>query len=137
MTSDVDAIRAAVQEYKAQHSPKLDSFLYNGGTVVALAVSIAATSLPWSGETQWIPRVLTAVAAIIIGAERALSFGERWRFHRTRYGAAQSLELRLARIPALEPAEAAGEITAIVRELGELLRNDSVPVGQQPGLSAR
>ncbi|WP_069165763.1 hypothetical protein [Nocardia altamirensis] len=130
MSSDVTAIRDAIHDYKAGHNPKLDSFFYNGGTVVALAASIVATTLPWSGDLQWIPRALTAVAAIIIGSERALGFGERWRFHLGRYGAARSLEIRLARAGVLEPADEAKEISAIVHELGELLRNDRVPGGQ-------
>ncbi|RDI63475.1 hypothetical protein [Nocardia pseudobrasiliensis] len=132
MAGDIDAIKAAIQEFKGAHNAKLDSFLFNGGTLIALAASIAAAA-PWPGDISWAPRVLAGITAFVIGAERTLNFGERWRFHLRMSGAAEALRVRLDHVVLLEEAEAAKEVSVIVRELGELYRSNDVPAPARAG----
>jgi hypothetical protein len=61
---------------------RLDSFLYNGGTIAVLLATFAATVWPQeAGEWTLIPKLLTAFAGFWVAVERVLSFGARWRFH--------------------------------------------------------
>lgn len=73
-----DSIRSSMN----QHSHWIDSALYNGGTVIVILLTGAATFTPDFGEPwTWVARILTGIAACWIAIERALNFGARWRFH--------------------------------------------------------
>jgi hypothetical protein len=75
------AIIQRVQQGVREHSPTADSVFYNGGTVVVLAATSAAAFLgPVDLKSwEWVPAVLSGLAAFLVGLERALNFGERWR----------------------------------------------------------
>ncbi len=72
-----------VQESVKAHSPRGDGARYNGGTLFVLAATSGAAFLgPVElGAQGWVPPLLSGLAAFAVGAERALSFGPRWRYH--------------------------------------------------------
>jgi hypothetical protein len=82
---DVDQLAASVRESQQHHGKyrRYDAWLFNGGTVLVLALTSAASFLePGAlGSWSWLPRAISGAAAIIIGIERSLSVGQRWRFH--------------------------------------------------------
>ena len=82
---DMTALRQRVLVNREKHAKdvRTDSRMYNGGTFVVLLFTSAAAFLDpaWLGNVPWIPRALAAFAAVLVGLERALSFGGRWRFH--------------------------------------------------------
>ncbi|WP_410617095.1 hypothetical protein [Amycolatopsis sp. lyj-109] len=90
LSAEYEKLEASINKSISEHNPRLDSFLFNGGTLLALAVTIAAT-VPWPDNVSWLPRVLAGLGAFLIGAERALNFGERWRYHRRLRDAYQSI----------------------------------------------
>jgi hypothetical protein len=62
----------------------LDALLYNGGTVIVLLFTSAASLLPTinpDSHYQLTAQILAALAAFVVATERALNFGSRWRFH--------------------------------------------------------
>ena len=77
-------LRDHINEAIKRHNPTLDGALFNGGTILQLAFTAAASFLPGS---NWIPNapflagICAALAALLITVERSLSFGARWRFH--------------------------------------------------------
>ena len=77
-------LRDHLNEAIQRHNPTLDGALFNGGTILQLALTAAASFLPGS---NWIPNapflagICAALAALLITIERSLSFGARWRFH--------------------------------------------------------
>lgn len=77
-------LRDRINEAIQRHHPILDGALFNGGTILQLALTAAASFLPGS---SWIPNapflagISAALAALLITIERSLSFGVRWRFH--------------------------------------------------------
>lgn len=75
-------IRERVLQRGKSHKPRADSVLYNGGTVVVLACTSAAAFLyPVDlGGLSFLPPLLSGVAAFLVAMERALNFGERWRW---------------------------------------------------------
>lgn len=85
-------LKQRIVEDRQKHAKdiRIDSLLYNGGTVLILIFTATAAFLDpaWLGTTwAWLPRALAALAALLVGLERALSFGARWRFHRDLYSA--------------------------------------------------
>jgi hypothetical protein len=77
-------LRDRINEAIKRHNPNFDGALFNGGTILQLALTAAASFLPGS---NWIPNapflagISAALAALLITIERSLSFGARWRFH--------------------------------------------------------
>ena len=77
-------LRANIHQAIQRHHPDFDGALFNGGTILQLAFTAAASFLPGS---NWIPNapflagICAALAALLITIERSLSFGARWRFH--------------------------------------------------------
>jgi len=77
-------LRDHLNEAIKRHHPNIDGALFNGGTILQLALTAAASFLPGS---SWIPNapflagICAALAALLITVERSLSFGARWRFH--------------------------------------------------------
>jgi len=77
-------LRDHLNEAIKRHHPNIDGALFNGGTILQLALTAAASFLPGS---SWIPNapflagICAALAALLITIERSLSFGARWRFH--------------------------------------------------------
>ena len=63
-----------------RHSAFGDSLMYNGGTALALACTIIVGI--WSkDDPSWYPKILSGLATFVVGMERSLKFGARWRFH--------------------------------------------------------
>jgi hypothetical protein len=82
---NLEALRARLQQACKEHAPRLDFWLYNGGTILALILSAAASLLAgktFGDQLGPVAAVCSATAGVIIAAERALSFGARWRFHK-------------------------------------------------------
>jgi hypothetical protein len=124
-----EAIALAIRE----HNPRLDSVLFNGGTIVALAATISATALPWTGSTAWAPRLLSGAAALLIGIERALNFGERWRYHLRMRSSYRGLRTRLALARALTGERRREAVDRIVDDLQNLQRVEGdLPRGVAP-----
>ena len=77
-------LRDHINQSIKRHDPNFDGALFNGGTILQLAFTAAASFLPGS---SWIPNapflagISAALAALLITIERSLSFGARWRFH--------------------------------------------------------
>ena len=77
-------LRDHINEAISRHNPTLDGALFNGGTILQLVFTAAASFLPGS---NWIPNapflagICAALAALLNTIERSLSFGARWRFH--------------------------------------------------------
>lgn len=124
-----DSIKKAISE----HDPRLDSFLFNGGTVVALAATIVATSVTWPNDLSWLSRVLTGLAAFMIGVERALNFGERWRYHRRLRDGYLSIYNRYSLAVLLPRAQREAALTKVIEDL-DLLRGSEgdIPKGTLP-----
>jgi hypothetical protein len=89
--SELDAeqwnvIKERVGEEAQKHGSEQigDGRRYNWGTLLVLLFTTAAALLPaWDlGDFAPIPPALSGVAALLVGAERALGFGARWRYHR-------------------------------------------------------
>jgi hypothetical protein len=63
---------------------RIDSWFYNGGTIVIVTSTTLATVFPSILPTPyaWIAQILTAVATILVALQRTLSAAERYTFHR-------------------------------------------------------
>ncbi len=128
MSADVEKVVQSIKKSVDEHDPKLDSALYNGGTVLALAASIGATSFVWTDDYGWVPRLLAGVAAFLIGIERALGFGQRWRYHRTMRATYETILLRLEALPDDAP-DRADRLAKILDDLDAVRRADEIPTG--------
>jgi hypothetical protein len=123
MTPD-DLIKI-IKEYRASKKDygSLDSVLYNGGVVFTLLCTGAATILGAKGvdpTLAWLPPLLTGLATIWVGIDRALQFGPRWTHHRTVNASFDTLNLRLQTLSALPEEARAAELAAIRNSLVEL-----------------
>lgn len=82
---DLDKLAENIERSRERHAgdEKLDNFFFNYGTVAILFLTLVAAFLePGAmGLPVWLPRAMSALAAILVGLERSLSFGQRWRFH--------------------------------------------------------
>lgn len=82
---DVDSLVESIEKSRKHHARirAFDAWLFNGGTVLVLALTSTTAFLEpgASGTPLWLPRALAAVAAVVVGLERSLAFGQRWRFH--------------------------------------------------------
>lgn len=68
------------------HAGGIDSFMYNGGTILALISSGAAGVL--ATVHPFVAAILSGTASFFIAVTRILNFGGRWRWHlqrRARY----------------------------------------------------
>lgn len=81
-----DAIVKSLEKSVFAHRTAVDSWLYNGGTVVTLLLTAAVSVL--SGKVfddgtfpDWLPSILSAAAGLLVALERSLGFGQRWSFH--------------------------------------------------------
>jgi hypothetical protein len=76
-----------------RHSGFVDSFMYNGGTLIALLASGAAGVI--ATVHPFVASCLSALAAFFIAATRILNFGGRWRWHLQRQSRYASMIYRL------------------------------------------
>jgi hypothetical protein len=133
MPGDLTSLKETIEVLLREHRPQGDSFFFNGGTVLALAATIGATSLSWTGNLVWLPRALSALAAFLIGLERALSFGERWRYHLRYQASYRSLKMRVALAEALTGPPRDAMLSKVVDDLEALLKSEgNVPMGEIP-----
>ena len=101
-TPNLGDLRTRLENARKEHSPRLDFWLYNGGTIAALVLTAAATLL--SGNTfghvyAGAAAVCSALAGVIIAAERTLAFGARWRFHKEMQSAYSSIINKIDFLP--------------------------------------
>jgi hypothetical protein len=77
-----ERVEAEVRKHTSEG--KGDGTRYNGGTLLVLLFTSAAALLPAAdlGGWEWVPPVLSGTTAFLVGAERALEFGPRWKYHR-------------------------------------------------------
>lgn len=117
-----DTLSAAMRK----HSPKGDSFYHNGGTVLALAATGAATIIPTS-HAVW-AKIAAAIATFIIALARALDFGGRWRWHIEMRNAYQGLIDRTDELNVLPDADRLAAIKTIYDRLEKLrVRENGIP----------
>jgi hypothetical protein len=95
MSARLEAIRQQLNDSVREHDPRFDSFLYNGGTVLALLATLLATAALWPADFAWVPRALSGLAAFLIAVERGLNFGARWAFHKKYQSGYKQFLLRL------------------------------------------
>lgn len=118
------------------HSPRWDSFLYNGSTVTTLVATAAATFLPFlpGFAPPWLPQVLTGLAFFLIVLESQLHFGGRWRFHRKlRHGycgLADVIDVLIIRARGMTAEDLARECG----KLGEAFQTLRALEGEIPGI---
>ncbi len=129
MALDDDAIKHlhdVLSEGKSKHSPKGDSFYHNGGTILALAATGAATIIPTS-HAVW-AKVAAAIATFVIALARALDFGGRWRWHIEMRNAYQALIDRTDELNVLPDADRLAAIKNIYDKLEKLrVRENGIP----------
>lgn len=137
MEGDLRAVQARLKEDCDSHSPRWDSFLYNGGTVVVLAATMAVTVVSDFGSVPWLPRALSGCAAFLVGLERALNFGGRWRFHREMRhyykGLIDRIDFYISFQDRLSPEQRSVFCDEIWRELRDIRRREE----QIPGVSTQ
>jgi hypothetical protein len=130
MTDSTAALEETLRVAIKEHDPRLDSFLFNGGTILALAATISATAVPWSGDLSWVPRALAGLAAFLIGVERALSFGSRWRYHLRMRRIYRATLARLLAIRALAASpERDLKLEKLIDEVDALSRTEALSLG--------
>jgi hypothetical protein len=134
MSDDLVEIRRQIEESIKEHDPKLDSILYNGGTVLALAATLLATAAVWPTEYDWIPRALSGLAAFLIAMERGLNFGARWMFHRRLRAGYRSLLLRFDVAAKMPPGnDRTTKIDQLLNDLEAFRRLEpDFPIGSGP-----
>jgi hypothetical protein len=108
----------------------LDSLWYNGGTVVILLCTGAASFMPTVLPCKVsLAQTLAAIGAFLVALERALSFGARWRFHKEMDGAYNALLDMLtfyqATDQSLSPAERHKYLQDFTRELYVVRRREA------------
>ena len=101
-------IKTRLKECINEHSPTLDAILFNGSTVVVLFLTAATSVVSGLGATvvaSWVPATLSALAGILVAAERALGFGARWRYHREMRSSYEAISDMIDFYPALPEEE--------------------------------
>jgi hypothetical protein len=105
------------------HSTFRDSFYHNGGTVLALAATGAATIIPTSHAL--LAKIAAGIATLIIALARALDFGGRWRWHLEMRNAYQALIDRADEVHVLPDADKLAAMKAIYDKLEKLRTRES------------
>jgi len=81
---DFTPIKGRLQKAIEEHSPSLDAWCFNGGTLLTLTLTAAAalfSSKTFGDSLTYIGAIFSSIAGVLVAAERALAFGARWRFH--------------------------------------------------------
>src|SRR5580698_1249779 len=88
-----------IQRKRFHRDEGLDATLYNWGVVAALAVTGGATIVgSFAAESSgylvaaWVGPLLSGLATIWVGIDRALQWGPRWMFNRAQWAAYTSLK---------------------------------------------
>lgn len=120
-----DDLTKIIRDYRASKKDfgLFDGFLYNGGVMFTLLCTGAATILGAKGidpGLAWLPPLLTGLATIWVGIDRALQFGPRWTHHRTYNASIDTLIIRLQTLNALPEESRQVELAAIRNLLVEL-----------------
>jgi hypothetical protein len=120
----LDAITARVNQDVRRHSPRGDSLLYNGGTVLVLLFTSVATFLGAQslGVYDFVVPLLSGTAAFLVGLERALDFGARWRYHANMRAGYEAVLDQIEFLTAVEPALSAEERLAYCHDIRDALR---------------
>ena len=84
---------------------------------------------PGSGHYDWVPRVMSGLAAVLLAYESRLSLSQRWRFHIEMRGAYESILDDIALLPSAEP-ERSQALDAVRERLDTTRKNEGgVPGG--------
>jgi hypothetical protein len=81
----IDRLKDRLEKAAKAHDVPIDPWMFNGGTILVLALTALATFLPTAlsaGQATWAAPLCSAIAGLFIAMERALGFGARWRFHK-------------------------------------------------------
>jgi hypothetical protein len=101
-------LRDRLQRSVAEHDGWADPIAFNGGTILVLLLTAAATLLPTmvaNDSAPWAAPLCSALAGLFVAMERALGFGARWRYHREMKSAYESIIDMLEFFPILPPTE--------------------------------
>ncbi|MFT3721734.1 hypothetical protein [Pseudorhodoferax sp.] len=136
-----DVVLAEVRDglRRSRTSQAVDGWLYNGGVVFTLLCTGIATIIGAVNNVQdptiplWVAPLLSGLATIWVGIDRALQFGLRWRFHRSISAAHQSILNRIVSLDLLPAEERADELKVIRDALVNLPNMDP----NVPGVDAK
>jgi len=106
----IERLRQRLDASAKAHDIWIDPVMFNGGTIVVLALTGFATFLPTllsPGQATWAAPLCTAVAGLFIAMERALGWGARWRYHKEMESAYVAIIDMLEFFPLLPPSERA------------------------------
>ena len=133
LNAAMDKLESTLRQAYESHSPGLDGFLFNGGTIMALLAAGTATALPES-MALW-ARIASGTAAFLIAVTRALDYGGRWRWHVQMRNEYASLMDRLTMVRTVPSADPVQEMRHLYEALATLrTRESSIPgsgAGQQ------
>jgi hypothetical protein len=129
----LNAITARVKHDVRRHSPRGDSLYYNGGTVLVLLLTSAATFLGAQslGVYDFVVPLLSGTAAFLVGLERALDFGARWRYHANMRAGYEAILDQIEFLTAVDPVLTPEDRLAGCRQIRDAL---SVLRRQEAGL---
>jgi hypothetical protein len=119
----ISHLHGILSEGMQSHKPKRDSFFHNGGTILALLATGAATLIPTS-HAVW-AKIAAAIATFVIALARALDFGGRWRWHIEMRNAYQALIDRADELTALPDAERLDATKKIYDKLEKLRQQEN------------
>ena len=80
----IERLKSKMAASAQMHNIVINPLMFNGGTVIVLALTALATILPTIlpvGQATWAAPLCSAITGLFIAMERALGFGARWRFH--------------------------------------------------------
>lgn len=116
----IERLKDRLQISVKQHDVWADPIMFNGGTILVLALTSMATLLPSivpRDAFAWAAPVCAGVAGLVVAMERALGFGARWRYHREMKSAYESIIDMLEFLPVVPAAERAKYIRDIFAAL--------------------
>jgi hypothetical protein len=126
----IDSLAKEIGDDARSHNPRLDSFLHNTFAIAAGVCTAIATGFSWTDDNGWVPRLLTALATILIIVYSRLHFGERWRFHTTMRNGYRALAVELERVRDLPEPQQAAELDRVQEELKALREKEA----DRPGM---
>lgn len=100
----------------------LNNFIFNYGWIAALAASIAAgfsDEVSSFGAPTWFSPLLGMFAATWIAVDKRLSFGGRWRHHRSIYQELDGIEDSLIFLATKDAQDADRELPSILQKISD------------------
>jgi hypothetical protein len=116
-------------------SQRIDNFLFNWGTGLAILLNSFATMVPPIAHAAvfWFGKVAGAIATAWIAIDRLLAFQMRWRFSLSQQGRFRAVRARLQTVELLPDGEQQRKLQDLAEELAVLFaRDESFPCGAGP-----